>query len=232
MLTRALLLGVFLLLAIPETGRADDWILAPGKGSIAPDKSFSDRVTDEMDSRGPDWGPWTALSAVENPDAIPTAGKQFVSPDQKFSVRTDIEDRQFYFVVKNAQTGSLCHISSDLFPVFSIGWSPDSKSFLAIAHASMTSLIEVLHLDGSKWDQFEIDAPEGGDNDKYHVVGWQFKSGYIEAIYIVDHRAENGLSLNLYRCAFHVDPANGEISHVTKAPISQKEFILLRNGSN
>jgi hypothetical protein len=232
MLTRASLLGVFLLVTMPATSKADYWILAPGKGSLAPDKAFSDQVTNELDSRGLDWGPWVALEAVEDPDSIPTAGKHYVSPDQKFSVQTTIEDSQFYFLIKVAQTGQLTRLASANFPVLALAWSPDSKSFVAVVHAPMTSFMKVIHWNGSSWDQFEIDAPEGGDGDKYHVVGWQFKTGYLEATYIVDHRAENGASLDLYRCTFHIDPASGDVSHVSKTAISQKEFISLRSAGN
>ena len=232
MLTRAPLLGAFLLLATPATSKSDDWILAPGKGSVAPDKVFSGQLTDELDSRGLDWGPWIALEAVENPDSIPTAGKHFVSPDQKFSVQTAIEDRQFYFVIKDAQSRLIKRLASDNFPALALAWSPDSKSLVAVVHAPMTSFMKVIHWDGSSWHQFEIDAPEGGDNDKYHVVGWQFKTGYLEASYIVDHRADNGVSLDLYRCTFHIDPASGNVSHMVKIAISQREFILLRNPGN
>jgi hypothetical protein len=223
--------GLFLL-ASSCVAIADDWILAPGKGSISRDKSFSDEVTEDLDTRGLDWGPWTALEAVENPDSIPTAGKHFVSPDRKFSVQTTIEDRQFYFVIKDAKTRLINRLASDNFPMLALAWSPDSKSLVAVVHAPMTSFLKVLHWDGSSWNQVEIDPPEGGDNDKYHVVGWQFKTGYLEATFIVDHRAENGASLDLYRCTFHIDPAGGNVSHVIKTAISQKEFISLRNGEN
>jgi hypothetical protein len=232
MITRASLMGLFLLVTMPAISRADHWILSPGKGSLAPDKVFSDQVTNELDSRGVDWGPWIALEAVENPDSIPTAGKHYVSPDQKFSVQTTIENSQFNFLVKVAQTGQTTRLASANFPVLVLAWSPDSKSLVAVVHASMTSFIKVIHWNGSSWDQFEIDAPEGGDNDKYHVIGWEFKTGYLEATYIVDHRAENGASLDLYRCSFYIDPASGEVSRVSKTAISQKEFISLRNGGN
>ena len=232
MLTRLLSLTVFLLLALATTSRADDWILAPGKGSLVPDKAFSDQVTAQLESRGPDWGPWIAFQALQNPDSIPTAGKQYVSPDQKFEVETAIDANQLFFVIKNAKTGQIDRLVSPNLPVLAVAWSPDSKSLVAVVHFSMTSLLEIIHWDGNKWAPFEIDAPEGGDNDKYHIVGWQFKSGYLEATYIVDHRADNGASLDLYRCTFHVDPASGVVSHVSKTAISQKEFISLRNGGN
>jgi hypothetical protein len=229
MLTRASLLGVFLLVTMPAISKADHWILAPGKGSIAPDKAFSDQVTKELEFRGLDWGPWTALEAVEAPDSIPTTGKHYVSPDQKFSVQTTIEDSQFYFLIKVAQTGQTTRLASANFPVLVLAWSPDSMSLVAVVHAPMTSFMKVIHWNGSSWNQFEIDVP---DEDNYHVVGWQFKTGYLEATYIVDHRAENGASLDLYRCTFHIDPANGDVSHVSKTAIAQKEFISLRNGGN
>jgi len=222
---------VSLILSIP-TIKADDWILTPGKGSINPDTAFSDEVTRELPSRGLDWGPWIAIQALENPNSIPTAGKHFVSPDQQFSVETTFDDNQLYFVIKSAKTGQIDRLASPNFPVLALAWSQDSKSLVAVVHFSMTSLMEVIHWDGSKWNQFEIDAPEGGGNDKYHVEGWQFKTEYLEATYIVDHRAENGASLDLYRCTFHIEPASGKVSHVTKAAISQKYFISMRNGGN
>ncbi len=232
MLSRALLLGIFVLVATPAMSKAEDWTLAPGKGTLAYDKAFSDEVANEVQSRGLDWGPWIALTAAENPDSIPTAGKTFVSPDQKFSVQTVIEDNQFFFEIKQAQTGQVVRVGSDCFPVLALAWSPDSKTIVAITHASMTSFLKIIHWDGKSWVPFDIDAPEGGDNDKYHVVGWQFKTGYLEAAYIVDHRTDNGASLDLYRCMFHVDTASGKESHVIKTAISQKEFISLRNGGN
>jgi hypothetical protein len=232
MFTRALLLSVVLSMALPAMSQTDDWILTPGKGSITPNTPFSDEVIKELPSRGLDWGPWIAFRALQNPDSIPTAGKHYVSPDQQFSVETAFADRELYFVIKNAKTGQTDRLASPNFPVLALAWSQDSKSLVAVVHFSMTSLLEVIHWDGSKWAPFEIDAPEGGDNDKFHVVGWQFQAGYLEAAYIVDHRAGNGASLDLYRCTFHVDPASGKVSHVTKTTISQKEFISLRNASN
>jgi hypothetical protein len=227
--TYFVLLCAFLLLAITETAKADGWVLAPGKGSVSPDKAFSDQLGGYLSI---DCGPWTALKAVENPEAIPTAGKTFVSPDQRFSVQTTIADRELYFVIKDAQTGSVSRLPSDCFPILALEWSPDSKTILAIAHASMTSLIELIHWDGSRWLHFEIDDPENGENDKFHVVGWEFKTGYIQATYIIDNRAANGRSLDLYRCTFHVDPTNGKTSEVVKTPITLKEFVSLRNGLN
>ncbi len=232
MLTRPLLLMVFLLLTLAATSRADDWILAPGKGSLALDKAFSDQVTDQLESRGLDWGPWIAFQALQNPDSIPTAGKHYVSPDQKFAVETAFDDNQLFFVIKNTKTGQIERLVSPNFPVLAVAWSPDSKSFVAVVHFSMTSLMEIIHRDGGKWVPFEIDAPEGGDNDKYHVTGWQFEAGFLEATYIVNHRADNGASLDLYRCTFRVDPASDKVFNVIKTPISQKEYISLRNGGN
>jgi hypothetical protein len=223
----SVLLYAFLLLTIPYVAKADDWVLAPGKGSVSPDKAFSDQLGGDLSI---DCGPWTALTAVENPEAIPTAGETFVSPDQRFSVQTTIADREFYFVIEDAQTGSVSRLPSDYFPILVLEWSPDSKTILAVAHAAMTSLIEVLHWDGHLWLQFYIDAP--GDYDNSHVIEWEFKTGYIKATYLLDHRAENGESLDLYRCTFHVDPTNGKTSEVVKTPITQKEFVSLRNSSN
>jgi hypothetical protein len=223
------LLYAFILLAMPDIAKADDWILAPGKGSISPDKAFSDRLTNGDLSI--DCGPWTALTAIENPEAIPTAGKSFVSPDQRFSVQTAVADRELNIVIKDAQTGLISRLTNDLCPIFVLEWSPDSKSLLAVEHASETSLIEVIHWNGHRWLQFEIDVPEEGEDDKFHVVSWEFKTGYIKATYTVDNR-ENRKALDLYKCTFHIDPANGKESDVTKTAITLKEFLSLRNGSN
>jgi hypothetical protein len=212
-----------------ELAQADDWVLAPGKGSISPDKRFSDQLGGDLSI---DAGPWIALTAIENPDAIPTAGKTFVSPNRRFSVQTTIADRELYVVIKDAKTGSMSRLPCDYCPILALEWSRDSKTILAVEHASMTSLIELIHWDGNQWQQFEIDAPEGGDNDKFHVVGWEFNVEYIQATYIVDDRAENGRSLGLYKCTFHIDPADGKISNVRKTTITQKEFVSMRNGSN
>src|ERR1700761_9358169 len=107
MLTRPLPLIVFLLLALAARSRADDWILTPGKGSLAPDKAFSEQVTNQLESRGLDWGPWSAFQALQNPDSIPPAGKHYVSPDKKFAVETAFDDSQLFFVIKNTKTGQI-----------------------------------------------------------------------------------------------------------------------------
>jgi len=226
------LLAICLLVTMPALVKADTWILSPGKGALAPDKAFSAAVRNELSARGLDWGPWIALAAVENPGSIPTAGKTYVSPDQKYSVQTTIDDRQFYFLIRDSKTGQLTRLPSANFPVLVQAWSPDSKSLVAVVHAPMTSFLKIIHWNGSGWDPFEIDAPEGNDDDKYHVVGWQFKPGFLEAAYIVNHRAGDGTSPGLYRCAFHIDPASGAVSHVRKATISQKEYISLRSAGN
>jgi len=135
-------------------------------------------------------------------------------------------------VIKDLHAGLVTRLTSECFPVLTIEWSPDSKSILAVTHASETSFIQVIHWNGSRWRQFEIDAPEGGDNDKFHVVNWEFKTGYIEATYIVDHRSDNGGSLHLYRCTFDIDATNGKTSEVVKTPITRNEFLSLRNRSN
>ena len=229
MKTYSALLCAFLLSATP--GMADDKANIPGSGSSAPDKTFLQYLNDH----GIDAGPWIALMAIQNPEATPTAGKTFVSPDKKFSVQTTIADREFYFVIKDAQTGLVSRLTSDHFPILALQWSPDSKTILAVAHASMTSLIELLHWDGHRWLQFEIDAPESGDdnNVKFHVVKWEYKTVSIKATYIVNNRTDNGgRSLALYRCTFDIDPTNGKISEVTRTPITQEEFVSLRNSLN
>jgi hypothetical protein len=222
----------FILSALPEMAKADDWIISPDKGSVSRDTAFSGEVGKESDSRGLDWGPWTALTAIENPDAVPTAGKHLVSPDQKFSVQTAIADSEFYFVIKNAQTGLTSRMACDTFPVLALSWSPDSKLVLAVVHEPMSSYIKLIRWAGSDWAPVDVFPPEGGDDDKYHVVGWEFAKGYVKVEYIVDHPVGNGESLNLYRCAFRVDPASGKISDVKKTAITQKEFVSLRNASN
>ena len=209
---------------------ADDWILVPGKGSIAPDPAFSRWLDDP--SLSIDCGPWTALTAVRNPEAIPTAGKTFVSPDRRFSAQTAVSDNEFYLIIKDARTGSTSRLTSALCPIFTPQWSPDSKTLLAVEHASETSLIGLAHWDGRHWLQFEIDAPEGGDNDKCHVVSWEFKSDYLKTTYTVDHRNERGGSLDFYKCTFCIDPADGKTSDVSKTAITRDEFLLLRNASN
>ena len=155
-----------------------------------------------------------------------------MSPDQRFLVQTTIADREFYFVIKDAQTGLVSRLPSDYFPMLVLEWSPDSKTILAVAHASMTSLIGLIHWDGSRWLHFEIDDPENGENDKFHVVGWEFKAGYIKATCVVNNRTDNGRSLNLYRCTFHIDPTNGKTSEVVKTAITQKEYLSLRTDLN
>jgi hypothetical protein len=113
-------------------------------------------------------------------------------------------------------------------------WSPESKTILAVVHEPMTSFIEVIHWNGHGWVQFEIGAPESGDDnyDKFHVVNWEFKTGCIKATYIVDNRTNNGRSLALYRCTFDIDPTNGKTSEVTKTGITREEFVSLRNAGN
>lgn len=229
--THSVLLCALLLSATPGIATADHRVSAAGSNSVAPDKTFLQFLNDH----GMDAGPWTALAAVQNPGDTPTAGKTFVSPDKRFSVQTTIVNREFYFVIKDAQTGLGSRLTSENFPILALEWSPDSKTILAVAHASMTSLIEVLHWNGHHWLQFYIDVPESEDdnNDKFHVVKWEFKTGYIKATYTVNNRTDNGgSSLALYRCTFDIDPANGKTSKVTKTTITRQEFVSLRNSSN
>ena len=210
--------------------KADDWILAPGKGSISPDPAFSKGL--DSPDLSIDSGPWTAFEAINNLEAIPTAGKTYVSPDKRFSVQTGVADRELQLVIKDRSTGSINHLTNSLCPIFCVQWSPDSKTLLAVEHASETSLIELVHWDGHGWHPFEIDAPEEGDNDKFHVTKWEFTGDHLEATYLVDNRTDKGESVNFYRCTFRIDPRDGKTSNVAKMKITRKEFLSLRNASN
>jgi hypothetical protein len=215
---------------LSSLANADDWVIASGKGTVTPDKVFSDPET--VNSRGIDWGPWTALEAVQQPEATPTAGKKFVSPDQRFSAQTTITDRECNVVIKNLKTGSVSQLHYATFPVLALAWCPDSKTILTVVHEPMSSFITVLHWDGNAWVQFKIGPPYGEDNDKYHVVDWAVKPKYIQATYIVNHREASGKSLGLHRCTFNLDPLSGKISDAMKTEITEKEYISLRGYGN
>ena len=225
-----LLLYVSLLSALLATAKADDWILSPGKGSIVADTAYSKQLDDP--SLSIDSGPWNALRAITNPESIPTAGKTFVSPDKRFSVVTKVADQEFHLVITDARTGSVSQLTNALCPIFALQWSPDSKTLLAIEHASETSVIGLTHWNGHRWLQFEIDGPKVGDNDKIHVVNWEYKDNYLATSYLVDNRADNGESLHFYKCTFRINPSNGKTSEVTKTKITREEFLSLRSASN
>ena len=225
-----LLHAVCIAFAMSPVVKADDWILSRGKGTIKTDPAYSKQLDDP--SLSVDSGPWNALRAITNPDSIPTAGKTFVSPDKRFSVETEIADQEFHLVITDAQTGSMRHLANALCPIFALQWSPDSKTLLAIEHASETSVIGLTHWDGHHWLQFEIDGPEVGNNDKVHVTGWEYKSHYLETTYLIDDRADNGDSGSFYKCTFRIDPASGKTADVTKTKITRLDFLALRNASN
>jgi len=179
--------------------------------------------------RGMDWSPVTNVSHG-GAEVIPI-GSNFVSPDKRFSVQLVKADRDYYFEIKEAKTGITNRLFTEYAPVFSLDWSPDSQSIVAIVHASETSLIELIHWSGQRWNQFAIDIPNGGRDDKFHVVKWEPQGKAIKATYIVDHKYVNK-SIRLYRCIFNIDPVTGKTSSVQETPLTLAEFRALRTISN
>ncbi|MEO6848469.1 MAG: hypothetical protein ABI443_12200 [Chthoniobacterales bacterium] len=190
-------------------------------------QSFSDELTAPM--RGPDWSPVTALTLVA--DNIIPIGKTFISPNKKLSVQIAKFDDDIDFSIKDEQTEDLTRVPIEGWPVFSISWSPDSKSIVAVVHLSMTSQIELIHWNGQEWKTSTPEPPEQLQATRFHVVGWKFHDDYLETTYIINCITDH-TSLHLYQITFNTNLNTNQVSDVKKSPITLKKYRSLRTARN
>jgi len=192
--------------------------------------AFRSYLSENLPHLGLDWCPVTALSSQDYGGTL--IRQPVTSPDGRFSIELNHRDRDYYFTITDHKLKKTVELPNVYRPVFAFEWSPDSKTVLSVEHAAQTSLIEILHFDGSHWKSFNIDPPLAkGDNYRFHAVHWDFTDDSLVTTYAVNNNEVRN-STDLYKVTFKVNVKTGGISHVTSAPLTVSEYIDLRTARN
>jgi hypothetical protein len=88
-------------------------------------------------------------------------GDVFTSPDGRFIVR--FTDEVMNLKIKDNQTGKVTTLGV-LTPCYSIKWTGDSKTIVAIYHLAGGSDADIFHFSKSEWRRCSVDSPDNNFN--------------------------------------------------------------------
>jgi hypothetical protein len=153
-------------------------------------------------------------------------GETFTSPDGRFTAQLANDDNGD-LGIKNNQTGETYKVGA-LTPLLSLKWTGDSKTIVTVEHIAGGSEANLVHFDGSKWNQFSADPP--GDTHgsrRYEVVRQQVDWKRVKFVYKVTDEKSNGEVIKFYTCSFEVNPQTNIVSNVVKREIDRSTYAAL-----
>lgn len=154
----------------------------------------------------------------------------FDSPDKLLQAtihyRSDTGADQVYLRITNLQTHTVDECGPILTPVYSVQWSPDSKTIVLIQHMANGCVPGVAHLSKGTWKFSTIYLPIEGPA-RYSVSKLVFFHTGIRFTYRVATTKINGSITGYQVTGLDVDPSDFSISNTSTRNIDQDKFESL-----
>jgi len=162
----------------------------------------------------------TQIIAKEiNPDDV------FISPDGRFTVR--FTDEVMNLKIKDNQTGKIT-TSGVLTPCYSLKWTGDSKTIVAIYHLAGGSDADIFHFSKNKWNRCKMGAPDQ-DFNFIDVTSEKIGTKKIELTYRAGVRDPRHDTFFTYSLSFN--PETGATTLIGKHEIDEETYEKLHSYS-
>ena len=161
-------------------------------------------------------------------DKVIEVGKQFVSPDGRFTVHLDTNDHEYRFAIHDNETGQ--SDNSIVMPTIlhALKWTGDSETIATVEHLAGGSLAGIIRFKNNHWVQSDIEPPESG-RGSYEIIKWKVGEKFINLTYKVAHEKENGEKTGFSLCSFDLSPETGNISNVKILSLKEDAYRAVKS---
>jgi hypothetical protein len=152
-------------------------------------------------------------------------GAVFTSPDGRFTIR--FTDQEMNLSIKDNQTAKITTLGV-LTPCYSIKWTGDSKTFVAIEHLAGGSDADIFHFNKDQWHNSSAD-PLSDAFDHIDVTDENIGTNKIKFVYKADIRSAQQDQFFTY--AFTFNPETGSTTGIVEHKIDEKTYEKMHSYS-